>query len=51
MAASIAVFGFLGQTPSVLAQKGEGPVRVVTVVGGLVGFGVAVATVIVDAVW
>jgi hypothetical protein len=51
MAASIAVFGFLGQTPPVLAQKDEGAVRIATVVGGVVSFGVAVATVVVDSVW
>jgi hypothetical protein len=51
MAAAIAVFGFLWQAPSALARKGERTVRVATVIGGLVGFGFALAIVLADHVW
>jgi len=51
MAAAIAVFGFLWQAPPALAQKGDRAVRAATVVGGLIGFGVATATAIVDYLW
>ena len=51
MAAAIAVFGFLWQAPSVLARKEDRSVRAATVIGGLVGFGFAVGTVIVEYMW
>ncbi len=51
MAAAIAVFGFLWQAPSVLTQKGDRSVRAATVIGGLVGFGFAGVTVMVEYIW
>lgn len=48
MAATIAVCGFLIQAPSALARKDDQAVRVATVIGGLVGFGIAMAILAVD---
>jgi hypothetical protein len=48
MAAAIAVFGFLTQAPAALARKGDQTLRAATVVGGLLGFFVAVGLTIVD---
>jgi hypothetical protein len=51
MAAAIAVFGFLWQAPSALARKGDRTVRAATVVGGLIGFGVALVVIAIDYMW
>lgn len=48
MAAAIAVFGFLMQAPPSLARKDDQTVRVATVVGGLMGFGVAMVILTAD---
>jgi hypothetical protein len=47
MAASIAIFGFLLQSPAALAGRDDEAVRVATVVGGLLGFGIAVTILVV----
>ncbi|HET7508849.1 MAG TPA: hypothetical protein VFJ65_01230 [Solirubrobacterales bacterium] len=43
LAATIAVCGFLLQAPSALARKEEHEVRTATVIGGLFGFFVSLA--------
>jgi hypothetical protein len=48
MAAAIAVFGFLGQVPAALARKDEKSLRAMTVAGGLFGFFIANAIVLMD---
>jgi len=48
IAATIAVCGFLGQAAPVLMRKGDQTVRALTVIGGLIGFIFAAATVLVD---
>ena len=48
MAAAIAVFGFLTQAPAALARKSDQTLRAATVVGGLVGFFVAIGMTIID---
>jgi hypothetical protein len=48
MAAAIAVFGFLGQVPAALARKDGKSLRVMTVAGGLLGFFVADAIILME---
>lgn len=48
MAATIAVFGFLGQAPATLMRKDDETVRAMTVIGGLVGLVFAGAIICVD---
>jgi hypothetical protein len=47
MAASIAIFGFLLQVPAALARKDDQAVRVATVLGGLLGLGIAMTILVV----
>jgi|GEM_PF-7024025 len=48
IAATIAVRGFPGQASPALMRKDDQTVRALTVVGGLIGFIFATATVLVD---
>jgi uncharacterized membrane protein len=50
IAATIAVCGFLGQTSPALMRKDDQTVRALTVVGGLIGFIFAAATIVVDRI-
>lgn len=46
MAASIAIFGFLLQAPAALARREEQEVCAATVTGGLFGFVIAIAVIL-----
>jgi uncharacterized membrane protein len=47
-AVMIAVCGFIGQVPAALKREDDQTVRAVTVVGGLVGLGLALLVTLVD---
>jgi hypothetical protein len=49
LAASIAVFGFLGQVQPVLARRDDPVVRIATTIGGIAGFFVGVAIIVAEA--
>jgi hypothetical protein len=51
MAAAIAVFGFLWQAPPALGKRADSVVRAATVIGGLVGFGFAIAVILAGYLW
>jgi hypothetical protein len=50
IAASIAICGFLGQIKPALAREEDSAVRSSTVLGGMLGLTLAVATIVVSAV-
>lgn len=50
MAAAIAVCGFLVQAPAALNRKEESSVRAAMVFGGLVGFAIAIAFLVISAI-
>jgi hypothetical protein len=50
-AVMIAVCGFIGQVPAALKREDDQTVRVVTVVGGLAGLGLALLITVVDILW
>jgi hypothetical protein len=51
LAATIAVFGFLGQAGPALRRQGDLEVRAATVVGGLVGFLSAISLLAMSRFW
>jgi hypothetical protein len=50
-AVMIAVCGFVGQVPAALKREDDQSIRVVTVIGGLVGLALALLVILTDSFW